>query len=420
MLKKYGVEFTAQSQDLDKKREITCLKKYGTKRAQSSKIVRDKIKNSNLNRYGVENFSKLNKIETLNKFKQYLIPLFNEKKFINDKNNLKNVYKWKCKKCGNEFKDYIHKTMHIREIPYLPRCLNCYPYLAGESKQEKELLNFIKEIYKDKIIENDRDLIKPYELDIVIPEKKIAFEFNGSFWHSENSPGYEGNKCLMKSNLCEEKGYKLIHIWEYDWINPLKQNILKEKIKALLGINQTKIYARKCIIKEITSKEKNEFLNLHHIQGEDKSKIKLGLFYENELVAVMTFGKPRFKSDVDYELIRYATKSGYQVLGGAGKLLSYFERNYNPKSIITYADRSYSQGNMYRKIGFEELQPSAPNYHWVKGDEIYTRYQCQKHKLKNILGDKFDKNLSESKNMKNNRYYKIYDCGNLVFKKIIK
>ena len=250
-----------------------------------------------------------------------------------------------------------------------------------------------------------------------ISEKKIAFEFNGSFWHSENSPGYEGNKCLMKSNLCEKISYKLIHIWEYDWINPLKQNILKEKIKALLGINQTKIYARKCTIKEIPSKEKNEFLNLHHIQGEDGSKIKLGLFYENELVAVMTFGKPRFNKNYEWELIRYATSK--HIIGGAGKLLKYFEKNYNPKSIITYADRSYSQGNMYRKIGFEELYKSEPNYHWVKDDRVFTRYQCQKSHLRKVLGNKFNKNLSETENMLLNKFFKVYDCGNIVFKKLI-
>ena len=177
------------------------------------------------------------------------------------------------------------------------------------------------------------------------------FEFNGTYWHREDKLGKTYH--LNKTNYFNNLGYKLIHIWEYDWINPIKQNILKEKIKALLGVDQTKIYARKCIIKKISSKEKNEFLNKHHIQGEDKSKVKLGLFFENELFAVMTFGKPRFNKNYEWELIRYATKSGYHVLGGAGKLLKYFERNYNPKSIITYADRSYSQGNMYKQIGFK-------------------------------------------------------------------
>ena len=419
MIKKYGVEFSAQSNELDKKRENTCLERYGSKYAINSNEVKAKIKKTIISKYDVDNFSKFYKKETLEIFKNYLIPLFNEDDYLNDTNNLKNNYQWKCKKCGNVFETHIHKTMHIPEVPYLPRCLNCYPKLKGTSKLEKELLDFIKEIYNGEILENDRSVIKPFELDMVILEKKIAFEFNGTFWHSESSPGFDKNKnkCLMKTNLCNETGYKLIHIWEYDWINSIKQNILKEKIKALLGVDQTKIYARKCEIKEIDSKIKNEFLNKHHIQGEDKSKVKLGLFYENQLVAVMTFGKPRFNNNYEWELIRYATKSGCQVLGGAGKLLSYFERNYNPKSIITYADRSYSQGNMYKQIGFNLVKITEPSYVWVNDGKILSRYQCQKHKLKKILGDKFDQKLSENENMSLNGFFKIFDCGNLIFVK---
>ena len=138
----------------------------------------------------------------------------------------------------------------------------------------------------------------------------------------------------MKNN-----GYKLIHIFEHEWIN--KQEIIKSKLKALFGVEQERIYARKCIIKEISNKEKNDFLNQFHIQGEDKSKVKLGLFFADELVAIMTFGKPRFNKNYEYELIRYATSK--HVIGGASKLLKYFEHVYKPKSIITYADRRFSQ-----------------------------------------------------------------------------
>ena len=99
----------------------------------------------------------------------------------------------------------------------------------------------------------------------------------------------------------------------------------------------------------------------------------------------MTFGKPRFNKNYQFQLIRYASKSGFRVIGGAGKLLKYFERNYNPKSIITYADRSYSQGNMYKQLGFNLLNISEPNYCYLNHDLILSRYQCQKSKLKNIF-----------------------------------
>ena len=424
MIEKYGVRYPIFIKEVNDKIKKTNLEKYGAEYPLKSEEIREKIKKTNLEKYGNEIYARSKDFLNLSfkkfkdQIKDYVIPLFKDDEyegFMSDK-----IYPWKCVKCGNEFNQKLYTSsptelVNINE--YIPRCLKCYPHLSGISNLEKQILDYIKSIYLDEIIENDRKIIKPYELDIVIPEKKVAIEFNGNFWHSEKikpNQKYHLNKTL----ICEEQGYKLIHIWEYDWLNPDKQNILKEKIKAILGINQTKIYARKCLVKEISTKEKNEFLNLHHIQGEDKSSVKLGLFFENELVGAMTFGKPRFNKKYEYELIRYATKSGLQVLGGAGKLLKYFERNYNPKSIITYADRSYSQGNMYRKIGFNELKSAEPNYQWIDGIRILSRYQCQKHRLKEILGDKFNENLSETENMIANGFIKVYDCGNLVFEKI--
>ncbi len=183
-------------------------------------------------------------------------------------------------------------------------------------------------------------------------------------------------------------------------------------MKAILGVEQEKVYARKCIVKEIDVKEKNEFLNKYHIQGEDKSKIKLGLFYKDELIAVMTFGNSRFNTSIKYELIRYATSK--HVIGGAGKLLTYFRKHY-PGSIITYADRRFSTGNMYEKLGFKFLHETHPNYWWVKDNLIYSRYKTMKSNLDKILGDKFDINKTEYENMTANGFYQLFDCGNKVY-----
>lgn len=298
---------------------------------------------------------------------------------------------------------------------FIPRCLKCYPKTVN-SYLEKQIVEYIKSIYNGEVIENDRQLINPLELDIVIPEKKLAIEFNGDYWHSEKA-GIDINYHLNKTEMCEKLGYQLIHIFEHEWLNPIKQNILKEKLKYLLGIDQYIIYARKCVVKKINTKEKNKFLNENHIQGEDKSKIKLGLFYDNQLVSLMTFIKPRFNRNYQWELSRFASLNGYRIIGGASKLLKYFERIYKPKSLITYADRRFSKGNLYNKLGFTLLSKTSPNYFYVKGDELLTRYQCQKHKLQKVLGDKFDKSLSETENMNKNGFIKIYDCGNYVFTK---
>ena len=419
-LERYGVEHASSTDEVKKKVITTNLKKFGIENPNKLDEFKEKIKATNILKYGVDCQFKRKEIIELNLLKswktiktwtEYIEPLFTFEDYSGYSKN--QIYKWKCKKCGNEFEQHLYHTKIFNISTRVPRCLNCYP-ITVNSVQELELKNFCEQYFN--IEKNNRQLIKPLELDVVIPEKKIAFEFNGIYWHSDqrkSDPMYHLNKTLE----CEKNGYKLIHIWEYDWINPIKQNILKEKIKALLGVDQTKIYARKCEIKEIDSKTKNEFLNKYHIQGEDKSKIKLGLFYENELIAVMTFGKPRFNNNYEWELIRYATKSGCQVLGGAGKLLKYFERNYSPKNLITYADRSYSQGNMYRQIGFNLVKISEPSYNWTNGLHVYSRFQCLKSRLEDILGDKFESNLSENENMSLNGFYKLYDCGNFVFEK---
>ena len=422
---------TNEFKDLRKRIEKTNLKKYGVKCnlcmpeiIEKNKLIHtgnqdivNKIKETNLKRYGIETpfyndevnkkatLAKNNKVfSKILKMKEYVIPMFSRAEF----SGLNREYTWKCTKCGNIFTQKIHTSHHIKGFSNCPRCLNCYPILAGTSLLEKEVVNFCKQYYPN-LIEHNRTLIKPYELDIVIPELKLAIEFNGNFWHSEQG-GTNSSYHLMKTEMCEEIGYKLIHIFEHEWIN--KQELIKEKLKAILGVEQEKVYARKCIVKEVSVKEKNEFLNKYHIQGEDKSVLKFGLFYNDELVAVMTFGYPRFNNEYDWELIRYATSK--HVIGGAGKLLAYFRRTY-VGSIITYADRRFSKGNMYEKLGFKLINITKPNYWWIKDNKVLSRYQTQKSRLTKLLSDKYDPTKTEMENMNNAGFNKIYDCGNLVF-----
>jgi len=182
------------------------------------------------------------------------------------------------------------------------------------------------------------------------------------------------------------------------------------------------IGARKCIIKELDSKTKNKFLDKYHIQGKDNSSIKLGAFYKARLVAVMTFGKRRIalgkkeSKDNEYELLRFVTVANFNIIGIASKLLKYFERNYNPLKLITYADRRWSQGNLYHQLGFEFSHISKPNYFYFKNNEIkrYHRFNFRKNVLYYKI-DKYDVNLTEVQNMKNNNYTRIFDCGNYMF-----
>ena len=409
-LEKYGVDNPAKAEIVKDKIKKTSLEKYGVECAFQSKTVKEKICETKMKKYNVPHHMLYHRWKTIQEWKDFVVPMFDIYELYKDKQHLK----WKCVKCGNIFEQNIYSTGFNKKYDRLPRCKKCYPFMHGVSKLEKEISQFVSQYVT--IDENNRKIIAPLELDIVIPEKKIAIEVDGSYWHSFNKYTQFHNKRdiasfhLNKTELCESKGYRLIHIFEWEWIN--KQEIIKEKLRAILGVEQEKVYARKCIVKEIDIKTKNEFLNRYHIQGEDKSKIKLGLFHNDELIAVMTFNKPRFNKNYNWELIRYATAK--HIIGGAGKLLAYFRRTY-VGSIITYADRRFSKGNMYEKLGFTLIGISQPNYWWVKNNKVLSRYQTQKHNLNNILKDKFDPNKSEFLNMSSNGYYQLFDCGNLIY-----
>ncbi len=276
------------------------------------------------------------------------------------------------------------------------------------SRPQEQLFNWIPVSIENKKA-NDRSFIKPLELDILIHSHKLAIEYNGLYHHSsigDNSK--DKNYHLQKTELVEEKGYQLLQIFSSDDLD-----IWKSMINNKLGLNK-KIFARKCIIKEVKAEEVRKFLEENHLQGYCISLIKLGLYHNDSLVSLMTFSKSRNNKNYEWELLRFCSKKGYNIVGGASKLLSHFRKQYSG-SIISYANRRWSNGHLYETLGFEFLYNTDPSYFYFKNDsEIYSRFEFQKHKLKDKLVN-FDPNLTEEENLLNNRYGKIYDCGNKVY-----
>lgn len=286
-------------------------------------------------------------------------------------------------------------------------CRICTP-TSSISQQELEVLDFIKDNYSGWIETNDRNILEGKELDIVIPDLGLAIEFNGAYWHSEESVG--SNYHLIKTELVEAFGYKLIHIFDWEW--ETKRSIVQSRLLAALK-KLDKIPARKTTIKEIDFPR--QFLADNHIQGPGSiTKYNFGLYYNEELVAVMTFGTPRFNTNYDYELVRYCTKLGTTAVGGAGKLLKAFQRKFTG-SIISYSDRRWSQGGLYTALGFRHLHNSQPNYRYFKGNNMLTRYQCTKAKLRDIFPDLWSENKSETQIMLEAGWNKVYDSGNGVW-----
>jgi hypothetical protein len=281
---------------------------------------------------------------------------------------------------------------------------------------EIELYNFIKELLPEyDIIQNDRKILSGKELDIYIPDKNIAIEFNSLYYHSELSGGKDKEYHLNKTNRCNELGIKLIHVRDIEWY--YKQDIIKKRLSHILKPAVKKIYARNCEVILLDKSQKNKFLNENHLQASDKSQIWLGLKYENEITSVMTFGSLRsimgsINIKNNYELYRYT--STYHIIGGASKLLKFFIKTYNPSKIITYSNLDWGYSSFYEKIGFIYASQTPPNYWYIKNGKLTHRSNFQKHKLRDKLV-KFDKTLTEWANMQINGYDRIWDCGSLKY-----
>jgi hypothetical protein len=184
-------------------------------------------------------------------------------------------------------------------------------------------------------------------------------------------------------------------------------------IRSKLGLSK-RIYARATEVREVGSVVAKQFLVLNHLQGESVSKVNLGLYYHGDLVAIMTFGKPRFNKNYEWELLRFCSLLDINVVGGASKLLKHFRNNY-VGSVLSYANREHSSGKLYESLGFKLINESQPNYQWWKGNQMLKRYTTQKHKLPKLLNESFDSSKTESENMFSNGYRRIWDCGNLVY-----
>lgn len=425
----------ANSEQQKTLKKQTCLQKYGTENVFANDQIRQRIQQTNIEKYGVSHYCKTeeykqrlqtgdikrqiadpykirkhifdkmyDKIQTF-RDKLQIIPLFTRDEYTGS--GYHKQYKWKCLVCETEFEHWYYEINKLK----CPKC-------TTHSNIEMTIIDYVAKLPLTFQV-NTRTIISPYELDVYFPEKHLGIEINGLYWHSE-STGKPRKSHVQKTELCEKNNIRLIQLFADEIMYQLP--IVKCRLKHILGLIKRKIYARKCEVKPISVLLKNKFLNKYHIQGKDNSTINLGLHYKNRLVAVMTFSKLRKvlaleHKEGSYELSRFAAINHFVIVGGADKLLKYFERNYQPKTLTTYADRRWSQGDVYYKLGFQLDHISAPSYWYTKDyyHRIY-RFNFRKNILKTKLA-KFDPNLSEWENMKANGYDRIWDCGNMVFTK---
>jgi hypothetical protein len=414
---KYGVDNPSKSKKIHNKKIKTSIKNYGTEYPIQSNEIKNHIIHNNLEKYGVDNVMKYDDIKNKSRnariekeygrffqsdfFNSKIEPMFD----IYEYDGINTEYKFKCKKCGDVFSDVLRGGK-------LPRCYKCYPN-NNTSVAEIEIGEYISSLGID-IIRNERSLIDGLEIDIWIPSLNIGIEYNGLYYHGEIFGNKDKLYHLRKLEKCEKANIQLINIYEDEWI--YKSDIVKSKLKHILGLNTETIYARKCELRILTAIETKEFLEKYHIQGSTPSQIKLGLIYEDNIEAVMTLSKRAIFKNDEWEIIRYATKKN--VVGGFNKLLKFFENNWKPTTITSYMSRNWSNinSNVYLKNGFNIVNKGTPSYHIIKNGKRFNRINYQKHKLFNIL-ENYDSTLTAWENLQLHGYDRIWDCGAAKFEK---
>ena len=410
-MERYGVEYYNNSE----KANQTKLEKYGTldfsTKARATTLAKygtldfsDKVRHTKLEKYG--SFSAITKRAGYNKlqekYKDSVTFNFSVEEYDGAKGYIK--YSFTCIPCGTVFDDWMTNG-------WGPICRVCHPSLPNnKSRHEYEIIDYLQSLGISNVIHGDRTVLQGKEIDIYLPDQLRGIELNGVYWHSE-AQGKDQRYHLQKHIDAQSQGVRLVHIWDTEWID--KKDIVKSMLAMTLG-HSTKLYGRKCTIREISAADTNNFLDANHLQGRDRASVRIGLFHQHTLVSVMTFTKSRFNKSYQWEISRYCTVLHTSVIGGAQKLFQYFVMTYAPDTIITYSDRRLFTGDIYTQLGFTRLVETSPSYFYTKDGRIFNRLQFQKHKLATILPI-FDPALTEWENMKQNGYSRIWDCGHHKF-----
>jgi len=397
MIERYGVENPQQNEGIKNRTHQTNLKKYGVMYPFQNVDVRNKHRQTMMDRYGVptagesQKFS-FDEILEICKNKQYE-PLFSS----GDYSGQKDILNFRCAKHNVIFSSCMCNVR--QDFHQCPNCASC-----GFSIAEKEVVDYIKSLGVENIVTNSRQIIPPQELDIYIPDKQLAIEYHGLYWHSELNK--DKNYHLNKFLACQEKGIKLIQIFEDDWRD--KKEICKSMLRLCLGLVDLKTDARKLELREDIDKAAlNTFLEANHLQGNSRYIKSFGLYLGEELIECITLRKPFTKKGNCLEIARLCTKCGIIVRGGFSRLLkasTTYCKDANYDRLITYSDCLYSSGNVYKNNGFEFVKHSKGNYYYTNFESRFNRFKFRA-----------TKELSEHLVAEQNGVYKIYGAGNYLW-----
>ena len=433
-LERYGVEYSAQSDIVKEKVKTTNLKKYGVEYSFQANEVKDKIKATNLERYGVDNPSKSDIIKTrivesnrknlgvdypmqskdvmdksrVTSFEKYGTEYPNQSDIVKSKIDASTLEHYGVNRvCKlDEFKQKVVDTNRERYgVDY-----TCLIYSGKLRGNDSSYNRSFAELLDDNGIKYEREfLLQKYSYDFKVGETLI--EINPTATHNTHFNPYGKNRIDAnyhrdKSKLAKDSGYSVIHVFDWDDVDKVVQ-LLKFRVTA---------YARKCDVKVVSEIDTNNYLDMYHLQGTCRGqKIRLGLYHDNQLVSLMTFGKSRFNKSCEYELLRYC--SHYNVVGGAEKLFKYFVDNYKTNSVVSYCDTSKFSGKVYDTLGFKCVKTNSPRKHWYSKKEKrhITDGLLLSQGYDRLFKENHGKGTSNEELILARGYLPVYDCGQSTY-----
>jgi hypothetical protein len=390
MTEKFGGHVWATGTSTKQQRDATCLQKYGSINVGTTEYSKLKSKQTNLEKYGRAH---INQSHILPEILQQL----DDKNWLYDQHiTQKKSLTQIAAECGlNDMTTIMNRL----------RKFGIKTEQFQSSYEEKQITDFISSLGITNIVTNTRKIIGPKELDIYLPEYNLAIEYCGLYWHSEQqgkTRTYHRDKLLE----CNKKGIRLLTIFDHEWIT--KNECVKNKLSYILNKQQNNsIYARKCKIEMVNKTQKEAFFNKHHIQGDGPSSINIGLYHNKICVAIIGFIEKR---NGEFILNRYATSD--LIVGGFSRLLSFFKKTYKWSKIITFADRRWSEGTLYKNTGFNAEAVTAPEYYYIINNVPKHKFSFRHKQLKNKLKI-YNDQLSEWENCKINNITRIWDCGKI-------
>lgn len=371
----------------DKNRKESVMKKYGVDNVSKLESVKNKIIESNIQKYGVPN---------------YMQTFLSEKtlELLNDKDWLSTILK--------EYStEYVAKKLscdNTTVFSYINK--HGIDYKKKNISSEEYLIIDILNKHNIEYIQNDKIILKNnHELDFFIPKHKLAIEVNGLYWHCEQHRP-DKNYHQNKYDICLSQGISLVQFWDNEVNNNI--DVIESFILNKCKLTKNKLYARKVKIEYIDNTTASKFICENHLQPitDKQLSISLGAYYENELVSVISFRRDK----ECFILTRYCSLKNLNIVGLFSKFMNHFRKDYD-NEIITYSDNRYSSGLVYENNSFEKIRTNDISYHYTRDfKNLIHKSNFMKSKMKDIKNFEYDESLTEHQNMLNNKYYRVYGC----------